>query len=154
MQKYYFNWGELKRHADDDFTGIIILTYAITLKYNILSNSSKKLLSTLKINNIPLTLFRRKYLQYSRGKIFSSYTCKNPQTYFINADFLTANCMPQYKVAYIYMLGLRPISDNKLYIPKEYVDEKHYNNPFIKVQNEKIYFIPELIKHNNTQGDK
>lgn len=144
--KHEFNWTELKNCSKNDFSGIIILAYCLTIGYNkVISNDSRHLINLLKIANIPLYLFNQRYIVTNRDKsIISQYQCKEPQTYFSNTDFLMSNCNTREKVIYLYMLSHRKMTDNNNFIPKEYIKQKYWKNLFVRIEKDNLYFIPEL----------
>jgi len=146
MVKHEFNWTELKNCSKNDFSGIIILAYCLTIGYNkAISNNSKHLLNLLKIKNIPLCLFSQQHLASTRtGIIISQYKCNEPQTYFRNSGFLRANCSAREKTIYLYMLSHRRMMDKNNFIPKEYINNEYWKNIFIRVEEDNLYFIPEL----------
>jgi len=146
MNKIYFNWNELKRNSGGNFSGIIILAYCLSIGYNkVIAGNSKYLLEILKLDAIPLILFQQRHLAISNGQIISLYKCKEKLTYFTNASFCVANCSTAQKGRYLYLLSHRPINSEEPYIPKHYVDEKFWKNPFIRAENDRLYFIPESI---------
>lgn len=156
MKKNYYNWYSLKSDGKDA-EGILILTYALYKKYNnLLANSSHELLKTLFINRIPEIIIRRGLIkELSRGKLKATYKCEEPQSYFRNPSFLTAICPPRKKVEYLFLLSMRPVHDLSARIPIRYLNEEQKEwsakNPFIKTIEDKIVFVPELIRN---KGEK
>jgi len=146
-KKYYYNWSELRRDSDDNFNAILCLTYCLIVGYNKpLALQSKNLFNRLKITHIPQKLFKRKFLYFNEGKIISRYKCRDIQSYFVNPGFIYYNVPVKQKVEYLYLLSHRRISENQNYIPEYYVNAKNKNNIFVKSENNKLYFIPEIIK--------
>ena len=88
-------------------------------------------------------------------EVISHYMCRDEQSYFTNGSFLTAICPVRKKLEYLFLLSMRDPSDPSARIPKEYLDEEQLNwaekNPFIKTIEDKIVFVPELIRN---RGEK
>ena len=146
---YYFNWYELKKSTNNDPTAILVLLYASIIGYNKkLCDSAYTLHHKLRINNIPTILFRKRKLEIKgrHGSIISRYKCEEPQSYIKNTSFLEANCSVVDKYRYLYMLGHREISNPNNYIPKNYVIEKYWKNPFIRIKENKLEFTLENNK--------
>lgn len=142
--KYYFNWNELKRDAGSNYAGILILLNCLLIGYNKkMANSGKHLMLKMKLNNIPLIIFRKKLLFVQKQGIYSRYKCNDPQSYFINKDFITSGLSVANRAEYLYILAQRPISVTDTFIPKNYVSKRLWKNPFIEIDDTKIHFITE-----------
>tara|TARA_Y100000034_G_scaffold136800_2_gene215908 strand:+ start:6490 stop:6924 length:435 start_codon:yes stop_codon:yes gene_type:complete len=140
-----YNWNELKLASEYQLEGIIILAYCLSKGYNeIIANDSNHLFNKLRINKIPLCIVRKKLVRRVNHKLRNYYQCKEPQSYFNNADFLTFNCSTSEKVEYLYILSNRHLNDKNPYIPKEYIDTKHWKNKLTRIEKDSILFIPEL----------
>ena len=142
---YYFNWKELWTDGKGQPESILILTYALTIGYNnIIASSSQQLMKKLFINNIDFQLFRTSKLKVIKNNcIFSTYKCKDKQSYFKNKEFLFSTVNPTVKVEYLYILSKRSIANNNHYIPKKYVSSKHWGNTFVKERPDKLELILE-----------
>lgn len=146
---YYFNWKELYSCTNNDPEGIIILTYGLTLGYNVLlTRNANSFMKHLGIYKIPASLFKRQYLTVNRKKeIFFKYKTKEPQSYFTGTEFLTTKVNPNYKVQYLYLLGNRNLLDTRNYILTDYFSDKYLetikNNHLVKIDNNRIYFLYE-----------
>ncbi len=142
--KYYFNWNQLKMDAGSKYEGILVLLNASLIGYNNkIANNGNQLMAKLHLHNIPVRVFQRKFLFVKKQGIYSSYTCKDPQSYFTNKDFITTTHTTAQKIKYLYMLAQRPISVEDIFIPKYYVPERLWNNPFIEIDDKHINFITE-----------
>ena len=156
--KTYYNWQELKSDADGHPNGILILTFALYKRYNtILAKNTESLFQILHIDSIPLKIVRNSNIIITTEfkEVVSHYMCKDEQSYFTNGNFLTAICPVRKKLEYLFLLSMRDPSDPSARIPKEYLDEEQLNwaekNPFIKTIEDKIVFVPELIRN---KGEK
>lgn len=144
---YYFNWNELLQKSKKDYDSIIILTYASTFKYNNkVANSSLSLLKKLNIHRIPNWL--NNYLLVNKKfEIFNQYIIEEPQSYFINPEFLYSVTSVNYKIQYLWLLSHRKIEEKVNYINKDFFTIKEIsgikNNPFISIEKDKIFFILE-----------
>lgn len=147
----YFNWSEIWRLSKGDLAAIIILTYAQTKIYNELS--AKTLMKRLGINHVPPSLFHEKILTQHKHSLVSNYITKEPQSYFINPNFLFMQVPARSKAVYIKALGLRKLSVSDPYIPKKYFENIN-PNPFINITEDKIIFIPESseLRKNTTKN--
>jgi len=142
--KHYFNWNELKRDAGNNNEGILILLTAQLVGYNKkIGYGGNHLMAKLKIHSIPPIIFRRNFLFVQKQGIYSRYRCADPQSYFTNKDFISTAHPVKHRVEYLYMLAQRPISVKDTFIPKHYVPERLWKNPFIEIDDEKIHFITE-----------
>lgn len=146
MTKYFFNWNDLLLKSKKDYDLIIILTYASTIGYNKkIANNSYSLLNTLNLKKIPIN---KNYLKLSKNfEIISLYKVTEPQSYFKNKVFLTANVNTLHKINYLKLLSYRNIENNNNYIDKDMLTtieiKELINNPFINITEDKIYFIFE-----------
>lgn len=130
--------------AGNDFSGILILLKATLVGYNKkIANNGYHLMAKLHIHTIPPIIFRKKFLFIQEQNIYSRYSCKEPQSYFVNKDFITTAYTAAQKGRYLYMLAQRPISIDDTFIPKHYIPETLWNNPFIEVDDKHIHFITE-----------
>ena len=81
--------------------------------------------------------------------------CKEEQSYFTNGSFLTAICPVRKKLEYLFLLSMRPANDLSARIPLKFLTQEQIiwaiNNPFIKTIEDKIVFVPELIRN---KGEK
>ena len=100
----------------------------------------------LSISRIPSYISHNKLLIREKRGVFSNYSCVDPQTYFIDYSFLKAKCLAKEKVEYLYMLSNRVMTSNKSYIPKNYINQKYWKNLFVKIEDDKLYFIPEQLR--------
>jgi len=150
MKKTLFNWLELKRHSNEQPEAILLLTYALTKKYNTyIGNDFNQLRQTLFINHIPNYILQRNFLKSSFRGISTKYKCKEPQSYFICDSFLTALVPLRYKIEYIYILSKRAINDNSTKIPRIIFDQDFSSNPFIKTTEEYYNLYLEYTKSIN-----
>jgi len=156
--KTYFNWYELKKDADGHSNGILILTYALYKRYNnLMAKSINSLHKTLYIKSIPSEILRNNYIIISPEfkEVISHYTCKDEQSYFINGNFLTTICPIRKKLEYLFLLSMRPANNLSARIPLKYLTKEQITwvnqNPFIKTIEDKIVFVPELIRN---KGEK
>ena len=142
---YYFNWKELWACSKGQPESILILTYALIIGYNnIIASSGKQLMKKLFINSIDLHLFQTNKLKVLKNNsIFSTYQCKDIQSYFKDKDFLFSTVNPNTKVEYLYILSKRSITNKNRHIPKNYVSSKHWNNTFVKERTDKLELILE-----------
>ena len=142
--KYYFNWLELKRDAGSDFAGILVLLKASFMGYNKkIANSGRHLMAQLHLQRIPAIVFRRKFLFVQPTGLYCNYSCRDPQSYFTDDGFITSTHSTVHRGQYLYMLAQRPISVEQNYIPKHYVPERLWNNPFVKTDDKNIHFLTE-----------
>ena len=156
--KTYYNWHELKSDAGGLPNGILILTFALYKRYNtILAKNRQSLYQTLYIDSIPPKILRNSYIIISTDykEVIAHYMCKDEQSYFTNGNFLTAICPVRKKLEYLFLLSMRDPNDLSARIPKEYLTDKQLSwakkNPFIKTIEDKIVFVPELIRN---KGEK
>ena len=142
---YYFNWKELWIDSEGQPESILILTHALTIGYNnIIASSSQQLMKKLFINNIDFQLFRtRKLKVLKNNSIFSTYKCKDKQSYFKDNKFLFTIINTNSKVEYLYLLSKRSINNTNHNIPKNYVSSIHWKNTFVKERTDKLEFILE-----------
>ena len=88
-------------------------------------------------------------------EVISHYMCRDEQSYFINGDFLTAICPVRKKLEYLFLLSMRSADDLSARIPLKFLTQEQIiwaiNNPFIKTIEDKIVFVPELIRN---KGEK
>ena len=156
--KIYFNWYELKKDADGHSNGILILNYALYKGYNkLMAKNINSLYKTLHIKSIPEKILRNSKIIITAeyNEIISHYICKDEQSYFINGDFLTAICTTRKKLEYLFLLSMRPANNLSARIPLKYLTKEQITwtnqNPFIKTIEDKIVFVPELIRN---KGEK
>lgn len=149
----YFNWNEIWRLSKGDLAAIIILTYAQTNLYNEIS--AKTLMTRLRINHVPASLFYNKTLTQYKNQLVCNYKTQEPQSYFRNADFLFSFVPARSKAVYIKALGMRRISSSENFIPKKYFDNIN-PNPFIEITEDKLIFKPEssLLRNNATTNQR
>jgi hypothetical protein len=133
----YFNWSEIWLLSRRDLAAIICLAYGQTMEYDELS--AKTMMKTLKLDHIPPELFRYKLFTQHKHILSCDYVTRDVQNYFNNSSFLYTNTSAKHKAVYIKALGLRKISCTDNYIPLRYFPNVTYN-PFLTVENEKIYF--------------
>ena len=96
------------------------------------------------INSIDLHLFQTNKLKVLKNNsIFSTYQCKDTQSYFKDKDFLFSTVNPNAKVEYLYILSKRSIANKNRYIPKNYVSSEHWGNTFVKERTDKLELILE-----------
>lgn len=144
---YYFNWYELLQKSKKDYDSIIILTYALTFKYNNkIANSSLDLVKKLNIHRIPNWLNR--YLIINKNfEIFNQYTVEEPQSYFTNPNFLLSVVPVSHKIQYLWLLSHRRNDEKVNYVNRDFFKLKEIdgikNNPFISIEKDKIIFILE-----------
>ena len=145
--KYMFNWFDLKTKSNNEPESILILTYAITKRYNsIIAWNSKHLINSLKINRIPNTLFKRNLLVNTKKGIIGKYKPTLPDAYFKNKRFLFLDVSLEQKINYIYLLGHRKLSNENDYLDIDnFKDEIIANlyNPLTKHENNNLKFIYE-----------
>jgi hypothetical protein len=148
MVKYYFNWSDLLVKSRKHNDSIIILTYALTFRYNYrIINNSRELIKKLNIFGISIQL--SPYITFNRKtfEIFNNYEVNEPQSYFKNKNFLEWIISPSHKVQYIWALSHRKNDDDNDYIDSNIFTEKELsslvNNPLIELRGEKLYFTPE-----------
>jgi hypothetical protein len=74
---------------------------------------------------------------------------------FTNGNFLTSICPVRKKLEYLFLLSMRPANDLSARIPHKFLTQEQIiwaiNNPFIKTIEDKIVFVPELIRN---KGEK
>jgi len=154
-----FNWYELKSCSLNIPEGIIILAYAISCGYNeIISSDEESLLKYLKIRYLPSHLYKNGSLVLTgNGSILSRYLTKEPQAYFKESGWLSDIEKVSNKIIYLYALGQRSINNKNIFIPETYLEDKYWNNPYLKHSNGNIWFLPELNKITNylkSKGEK
>lgn len=156
--KIYYNWHKLKKDAGGQPEGILILTYALYKRYNtLLSKNTEQLCKKLHIDKIPTKIIKdnRIIISSEFKEIISHYMCKDEQSYFTNGNFLTAICPVRKKLEYLFLLSMRPANDLSARIPHKFLTQEQIiwaiNNPFIKTIEDKIVFVPELIRN---KGEK
>ena len=156
--KIYYSWHELKKDAGGHPEGILILTYALYKKYNtLLSKNTEQLCKKLHIDKIPTKILKdnRVIISHDFKEVISHYMCKDEQSYFTNGSFLTAICPVRKKLEYLFLLSMRPANDLSARVPKKFLTQEQItwsiNNPFIKTIEDKIVFVPELIRN---KGEK
>ena len=156
--KIYYSWHELKKDAGGQPEGILILTYALYKRYNtILSKNTHQLCKKLHIEKIPAKIIKENRVIISSDfkEVVSHYMCKEEQSYFTNGSFLTAICPVRKKLEYLFLLSMRPAKDLSARIPLKFLTQEQIiwaiNNPFIKTIEDKIVFVPELIRN---KGEK
>ncbi len=156
--KIYYNWYKLKKDAGGHSEGILILTYALYKRYNkTLSKNTHQLCKKLHIEKIPTKILKDNRVIISKDfkEVISNYICSEEQSYFTNGSFLTAICPVRKKLEYLFLLSMRPANDLSARIPLKFVTEKQLdwakNNPFLKTIEDKIVFVPELIRN---KGEK
>jgi len=148
----HFNWYELKSRSDNVPEGIITLTYALSKGYNsIISSSESLLLSRLNIDHIPQVLYRKRHIVKSLFGIINNYVTTEPQCHLVNFDWLNDKESVYNKIVYIYALSQRSINNKNLYIPETYLDDKYWDNPYLKHKDQKLWFIPELTHLNQSK---
>jgi hypothetical protein len=143
-----FNWYEISQISYIPESQLIL---AYCLFINTLNPHERKIARSvgdlkrkLKIDNISTSLISRNYiLHHIRNGIISNYTCAEPQGYFTNVTFFSADVHVKHKTHYLYILSQRPISSKENWIPSYYVDDKYHKNPFITKINDKLYFTLE-----------
>jgi hypothetical protein len=143
----FFNWHELLLKGRKDPTAIIILAYAQTRLYN--ESSSKKLLHKLNLHHIPLFMVSSRLLIQQKSSLLCTYRTQEPQSYFKNPYFLTANISIKQRLQYLKALSMRRISEQQDCIPKSYMNLTDHN-PFMQVKDNYIYFTYESSKLRNT----
>ena len=142
----YFNWNEICTLARDDFAAIVILTYAQTKRYNeSLTWKGTSLLQLLHIHHIPAFLFQQGTLDSIKGNIYCRYKTKEAQSYILNSKVLTYNVNAKMKTFYIKALSMRRISEKVNYIPRNYLNEKEIDNPFLTEEHNFIHFRYESL---------
>jgi hypothetical protein len=97
----------------------------------------------LNIGNNYYGLLHTKLIVDSKNGIFSNFYCKEPQNYLTNCSFLHSKVSAQKKADYMYILGQRSLNNFNNWIPDNYVEPEHWENPFIKHENSKIIFTLE-----------
>lgn len=148
MATTFFNWNEIWLLSKKDLAAINCLTYAQTSLYNELS--AKTMMNRLKLNHIPISLFQDKLFTQYKHTLYCSYKTREPQSYFKNPSFLFTNAAAKYKAVYLKALSMRRISETVDYIPLKYFDNVQYN-PFLQIENGKIYFpLESSVSRNNT----
>lgn len=150
MKKYYFNWKELLKSSNRQNSSILILTAGLIVGYNYkIAVSTQGLMKLLNIPNIPPSLFQKGRLRLNRyHNVICKFKCEEPQSYFINKNFLYYKCHASYKVNYLYALSLRNIAITEPRIPKEYLEESKWENPLLEIDGEYINFLPEIWLQN------
>ena len=155
---FYFNWYEILAKARKDQTAILILTFALYKRYNtILAKNTESLFQILHIDSIPLKIVRNSNIIITTDfkEVVSHYMCKEEQSYFTNGIFLTAICPVRKKLEYLFLLSMRPANDLSARVPQKFLTQEQIiwaiNNPFIKTIEDKIVFVPELIRN---KGEK
>lgn len=131
-----------------------MLTYALTCSYNsIIACNESWLLQKLKISFIPRSVFKGGYFTKTAKGIVSKLTTKEPQSYFLNDSWLYDYEKLTDKIIYLHALSQRSISDKNFFIPDNYLEEKYWNNPFLKHRDGKIWFLPELKQLKPHKGE-
>jgi len=148
MKKYYFNWYELLKKSKKDYDSIIVLTYASTFGYNKkIANGSLDLIKTLYVDRVPSWLKNQIKINTQSFELFNNYKTEEPQSYFLNKDFLTTYTKVEHKIQYLWLLSYRRIDEESPYIKRDYLRLKEIdgikNNPFISIEDDKINFIFE-----------
>ena len=145
-----FNWYELKSCSENVPEGIIMLTFALSKGYNsIISSSESLILSRLNIDYIPQILYRKRYIVKTNKGIISNYTTSTHQCYFNEHEWLYDTESVYNKIVYIYSLSQRSITNKNLYIPESYLEDRYWDNPYLKHRDTKIWFKPELTRITN-----
>ena len=146
--KFVFDWQELKIDSGSDLTAILILTFAIYRGYNNkLAWDKLQLKTMLTIDDIPGIIVRRKHIVLNKFRGYTvNYQSRQPSAYFQNPDFMFSNCSVSDKVKYIYLLSHRRIADDSYEIPTYHIkNQKLLTNPFVRIKNDKLKFIPESL---------
>ena len=156
--KTYYNWYELKKEAGGHPEGILILTYALYKRYNtLMAKNTHSLCKNLHISSIPTKIIRNNHIMITLEykEVISHYMCRDEQSYFTNGSFLTAICPVRKKLEYLFLLSMRPANDLSARVPQKFLTQEQIiwaiNNPFIKTIEDKIVFVPELIRN---KGEK
>jgi len=156
--KTYYSWYKLKKDAGGQPEGILILTYALYKRYNtILSKNAQQLCKKLHVEKIPAKILKenRVIISHDFKEVVSHYMCNEEQSYFTNGSFLTAICPVRKKLEYLFLLSMRPANDLSARVPQKFLTQEQIiwaiNNPFIKTIEDKIVFVPELIRN---KGEK
>lgn len=138
MSITYFNYKEIFIRAKGDPAAIVLLTYAQSKEYN--AYTSKKLMKHLSINHIPQNLFVNRFMYFGLDSlVYPKYKTIEPQSYIRNTSFLTYGVSARAKAIYIKALSARKINSKENRIPRSYFN-KVADNPFLKVDDEYIYF--------------
>ena len=141
----YFNWYELRSASTNVPEGIIALTHALALGYNsVISLNESDLLKKLNIGYIPSQLYRNYHFVYGNFGIVTKFKTTEPQAYFINSSWIYDFNSLDHKMLYLYALSQRSIYKKNFFIPDNYLDNKYWNNPYLKHRNGKIWFLPEI----------
>lgn len=145
MKKIFFNWQQLRRDADNQFSSIIILTFALSQGYNnTLAYSRNNLLDKLFIDRVSSKLFSKRFLLLTgKYRVNSTYRQNNPQSYFTNYEWLYSRTKEEHKIAYLYALAQRPIACKDNFIIDKFLPKVFWQNPFYKHEKGKIIFYLE-----------
>lgn len=162
MKKIGFNWTEIKTVCRSQNAEILLLTYAIVIGYNnYIAYEIKDINNRLNTKIVSVNELCKKGLltfnPYGQKKgIYSKIMVNNPQSYFINQEFLYRKCPARLKVEYLFMLSHRPYNDLKPYIEKRYFPETLHSNLFVKKQGDYLILLPELskLKQEKTTSDR
>lgn len=142
-----FNWYELKTYSSNVPEGIIVLTHALSAGYNsFISSSDSSLLQNLNVKYVPPSLYRTGLFVKNKTGIINKYKTEEPQSYFSDISWIYDDDNISHKIIYLYALSQRSITNKNLFIPDTYLDDRYWNNPYLKHRDGKIWFIPELKK--------
>lgn len=142
-----FNWYELKVDSSNVPEGIIVLTHALAKGYNsIITSNESSLLGQLKVSYVPPQIYKNKWFIKTSEGIKTKYITKEPQSYFLNSSWLYEYSTIYNKILYLYALSQRSISNRNFFIPETFLEEKYWNNPYLKHRDGKIWFLPEIQK--------
>lgn len=142
-----FNWYELTQTTKLAESQVILMFCLYINRHKPLvkriSSSHFMLRKKLNIGNNYYGLLHTKLIVDSKNGIFSNFYCKEPQNYLTNCSFLHSKVSAQKKADYMYILGQRSLNNFNNWIPDNYVEPEHWENPFIKHENSKIIFTLE-----------
>lgn len=137
MSISYFNWHELLQYSRKDLAAIICLAYAQTNRYNELS--AKTMMYRLNLHHVPAFLFSAKTFRQYKHVLTCNYKTKDPQSYFMNSEFLFAKESAWDKVVYLRALSIRRLTDKNTSINRKFFS-KIIDNPFLEFTDDTIHF--------------
>lgn len=139
-----FNWYEIQSVsmlADTSLTLFFCLfineAYPVQKR---IASSPEALKYKLRIKQFPTALLSRNLIVQTHYGLFSNYKCAEPQSWVSNCRFVHADVPAIDKANYLHILSQRRIHELKNWIPKQYVDKKHWTNPFVTLQDDKLIF--------------
>lgn len=144
-----FNWCELQKASTVANDQVVLMWCLWINRWNTvdftIARSHYALKKELYLEWLPLTNLKAQGIITDTPKgLISNFTCKEPQSYCSNINFLKLNAKPQTKAEYIHLLAQRRMNELEPWIYKDMVPHNKYlTNPFIQVKDNKIHFPME-----------